>query len=411
MECVGGFPCEECAKEQFPGTLRTCGHPTGARAEFHQGYQSTMARKIRKREAAETATIVLAVLASGAVFTWLGPVLKPFLVAIFLFYAAESGAKMLARLGLRLTTAYACFFSLAVIMTILLGQLIYRESALFLSKWPKYEARLEAVLDRVKLPEMFFQPGESPRTNSASPGQLDELPHAPADSSKPSGVPSLLSNTVRVATKAVLDYVFRHSLDVAELLTLVLVYSIFLLIGSRKMPSKIMRAFPGEDGQRILMIEQGINASMEKFMTVKTVVGLGMAASAAVIMLVFGLDHWLLWSFVLFVSNYVTYIGSMAACVPPCIIACLGLGSPLAAAGFIVLLVFNRLLWIDFVEIRMAGKELSLDPVLMFLWLAYWGWAWGVLGLILAYPMLAAVKIVLLHIQGCEAWATLLSDD
>ena len=136
-----------------------------------------------------------------------------------------------------------------------------------------------------------------------------------------------------------------------------------------------------------------------------------MAVSAAVIMLLFGLDHWLLWSFVFFVSNYVTYIGSMAACVPPSIIACLGLGSPLAAVGLICLLVVNRLLWIDFVEIRMAGKELSLDPVLMFLWLAYWGWAWGVLGLILAYPMLAAVKIVLRHIRGCEAWATLLSDE
>ena len=59
----------------------------------------------------------------------------------------------------------------------------------------------------------------------------------------------------------------------------------------------------------------------------------------------------------------------------------------------------------------MAGKELSLDPVLMFLWLAYWGWSWGVLGLILAYPMLASVKIVLLHIRGGEKWATLLSDD
>jgi predicted PurR-regulated permease PerM len=81
------------------------------------------------------------------------------------------------------------------------------------------------------------------------------------------------------------------------------------------------------------------------------------------------------------------------------------------AAGLIVLLVLKQLLWIDFVEIRMAGKELSLDPVLMFLWHAYWGWAWGVLGFILDYPMLAAVRIVLRPIRGYETWTTLLSDE
>ena len=58
----------------------------------------------------------------------------------------------------------------------------------------------------------------------------------------------------------------------------------------------------------------------------------------------------------------------------------------------------------------MSGQQLNLDPTLMFLWLAYWGWVGGVLGLLLAYPMLAAVKIVLTHIDGGEGWAVILSD-
>ena len=81
------------------------------------------------------------------------------------------------------------------------------------------------------------------------------------------------------------------------------------------------------------------------------------------------------------------------------------------AAGLIVLLVLKQPLWINFVEIRMAVKELSLDPVLIFLWHAYWGWAWGVLGFILDYAMLAAVRIVLRLIRGCVTWTTLLSDE
>ena len=145
-------------------------------------------------------------------------------------------------------------------------------------------------------------------------------------------------------------------------------------------------------------------------MTVKTLVGTGMAVSAAAIMAAFGVDHWLLWTFLFFVANYVTYIGSMAACVPPIVIAFLDLKSPAAAALVAALLIANRLVWIDFVEVRLAGRELNLDPVLVFLWLAYWGWAWGVVGLLLAYPMLAAVKIVLSHVEGWEGWAVLLGD-
>lgn len=91
--------------------------------------------------------------------------------------------------------------------------------------------------------------------------------------------------------------------------------------------------------------------------------------------------------------------------------AFLGLPTITAAVILSALLIVNRLIWIDLVEIRMSGKELNLDPTVMFLWLAYWGWAWGILGLLLAYPMLAAVKIVLTHVRGGESWAALLSEE
>ena len=52
------------------------------------------------RNAAEAAIVVLAVLAFGTAFTWLGPVLKPFLLAIFLFYVTQFGAKTLSAIGL-----------------------------------------------------------------------------------------------------------------------------------------------------------------------------------------------------------------------------------------------------------------------------------------------------------------------
>lgn len=355
--------------------------------------------------AADTAIIALAVLACAGAFTWLGPVLKPFLVAVFLFYVAQLGAKTLSRLGLGPRMAYTGLLGITVILAVLFGQLVSREAALFLGKWPKYESRITKVINSLpQLDQLLHGSGTAPPKPGEPPPPTPAIPEpAPANTS--------LGDLFRSFSRATVDYALHHTLGSAEVFLLVLVYLIFLFIGSEKLTDRIQGAFPGEQGRRILLIGEGISHSMERFMTVKTIVGLGMGVTAGLIMFFFGLDHWLLWAFLFFASNYITYIGSIVACVPPIVMAFLGLASPTAAIMLSLLLVVNRLLWIDFVEIRMSGKELNLDPTLMFLWLSYWGWAWGVLGLLLAYPMLAAVKIVLTHVKGGEGWAVLLSED
>jgi predicted PurR-regulated permease PerM len=73
--------------------------------------------------------------------------------------------------------------------------------------------------------------------------------------------------------------------------------------------------------------------------------------------------------------------------------------------------VLNRFVWIDYVEIKLSGRHLNIDSVLLFLWLAYWGWVWGVIGLILAFPMLTSLKIVLEHLDGTRHWAVLMSEE
>lgn len=146
-------------------------------------------------------------------------------------------------------------------------------------------------------------------------------------------------------------------------------------------------------------------------MQVKTLVSVGMGVSAAVLMYLFGLQGWLLWGILFFALNYITYIGSIVACVPPVILAYLDLSSPIVATALAATMVLNRFVWIDYIEIRMAGRHLNIDSILLFLWLAYWGWMWGVIGLILAFPMVTSLKIVLEHVEATKGWAVLMSDE
>ena len=406
------------------------------------------------------AMVILAVLAMGAVVTVLGPVLQPFLVALFLFYATQFGAKSFSRLGMQPWTAYLSIVSVALIFTILTAQFVYREAEVFQRTWPRYEDRIASSL-AMWMPQLaapLSPAASSPPLNSAPKAAADTLPppaaahtatiateghgalgeQLPEQTADLFGEPATteggsavshdagltpprsggdirgrtsLTDLFRITSQDVLQYVFSHSLAVAELIVSVFCYLVFLFLGSRKLKARLLRAFPGERSTRLVAIGDGITESMERFMVVKTLAGVGMAVSAAIIMHGFGLDHWMLWAFLFFALNYITYIGSAAACVPPLVMAHLDLDSHAMAALLSVLVVLNRIFWIDFFELRMSGKQLNLDPTLLFLWLSYWGWAWGILGLILAYPMLAALRIALDHIGGLSGWAILLSDE
>jgi predicted PurR-regulated permease PerM len=346
---------------------------------------------------ADAALVVIAVVVAGAAITHLGPVLQPFLVALFLFYATRFGVKTLSGLGMRPLTAYATLLGIILIASVLLAQFVYREAVSFRGSWPRYEDRIGDIITRWSGPL-----GGAAAVAENAPA-LDAV-------AEPVVSRTSLSDLFRISSRDILNFVFAKGIDAAELIVLVFCYLVFLFLGSRKFEARVQRAFPGERGARILAVGEGISDSMERFMMVKSVIGVGMGLSAGVIMWLFGLDHWPLWAFLFFAANYITSIGSWAACVPPILMAALDLGA-VPATVLAVLIVVNRVFWIDFLELRLSGKQLNLDPTLLFLWLSYWGWAWGILGLILAYPMMAAVKISLRHLGDAHGWAEMLSDE
>jgi predicted PurR-regulated permease PerM len=54
------------------------------------------------------------------------------------------------------------------------------------------------------------------------------------------------------------------------------------------------------------------------------------------------------------------------------------------------------------------GRRMALSPLVLILGLMVFGWMWGIIGLLLAVPLLVCVKLVLARIEGMEGWAKLL---
>ena len=63
----------------------------------------------------------------------------------------------------------------------------------------------------------------------------------------------------------------------------------------------------------------------------------------------------------------------------------------------------------NFITPWVMGRSLTLNPVLILLSLVFWGWMWGIAGVIIAVPILAAFKIFCAYIKPMEPLAEFLS--
>jgi predicted PurR-regulated permease PerM len=322
------------------------------------------------------AVLLIAIVVGVGAVTWLGPILKPFLVAVFLYFSTKAATGFLIRLRFPPSVAYLTLFVAGSAATVALVLLAYGEAMAFRAEWPRYQQRI-----------------------------LDLIGRGPTDTSRP------LAEMVTVSSKEVFKHVFERGMGVVELLIMTFFYLLFIILGEGRLPQRVQRAFPDGRGEYVISVAGKIGAGLERFMQVKTLVSVGLGVSAGVVMYSFGLQGWLLWGILFFAFNYITYIGSLVACVPPVVLAFLDLDSPIAATVLAGLVVLNRFVWIDYIEIRLSGKHLNIDSILLFLWLAYWGWVWGVIGLILAFPMVTSLKIVLEHLESTRGWAVLMSEE
>jgi predicted PurR-regulated permease PerM len=62
----------------------------------------------------------------------------------------------------------------------------------------------------------------------------------------------------------------------------------------------------------------------------------------------------------------------------------------------------------NLVEPRIMGKGLGLSPLVVLFSLLFWGWLWGIPGIIMAVPLVAVVKIVCQNVPVLRPFALLM---
>ncbi len=186
---------------------------------------------------------------------------------------------------------------------------------------------------------------------------------------------------------------------------LVLLLMAFMLLELHGAPRKIRLAL-GDPEADISDIGRGA-ALVQRYLAVKTIMGLLNAAIAIAVCFAFGIDFALLWGLFAFLFNFVPNIGSVLAGIPPVLLGLVQYGPARAAlvAAFYILLDFTTSNWL---EPRMMGRRLGLSPLVVMLSLVFWGWLWGPVGMLLSVPLTSATKLFCEHSEDMRWLAVLL---
>lgn len=139
---------------------------------------------------------------------------------------------------------------------------------------------------------------------------------------------------------------------------------------------------------------------------VNVVMGIGLAAAY----------HWLFdlkfawtWGLLTIVAWYVPYLGPLFAGFPPFIDAFMASPTPWYALG--LLIFYTTVITIEgYVIVPVVmGRRVELNATTVMLACLFWELVWGLPGLFLAVPLMAALKAICENVPGWEPWANLMS--
>jgi predicted PurR-regulated permease PerM len=325
------------------------------------------------------AIVIIMTIAIGFALYMLKVILIPFIVAILLAYLFSPIIEKLAtKFKVPRSISIVVLFVLIFISVSWLWGFLAENIKEFASDWPILQKELENNLDKLASTTNLNR-------DYILQGLGDVLKDLPLGQSV-SALIVFLGNTL-----------------------FTLLFMVFILFSAHTIPEKLYQAFPKEKADSLSGIIKKINKQVQKYLVIKTVISVLTGLSVYLVLLLLGVKFAFLWSVIAFFLNYIPNIGSIIAGVPPILTAFLQFGAVKALVVFLAFVVI-QFFWGNIIEPLVIGKRLNLSPIVVLLALLFWGWLWGIVGAIIAVPLMAIIKISFSNIPGLKPIAVLMSE-
>ena len=172
------------------------------------------------------------------------------------------------------------------------------------------------------------------------------------------------------------------------------VYYILLLAGMSNYRKYLIYISGGLEHTELLNTYETVQRSIFSYVIIKSIVSLTTGLFVYLICLGFDINYALFWGFLAFLLNYIPSVGSIFGSIPPVLMSFIQYDSLQTVFFVLVLIALVQFIMGNLIEPKIMGETLRINIVTVIFGLVFWGWMWGVPGMILSVPLLVLIKLI-----------------
>ena len=316
-------------------------------------------------------------------FYYAAGVVITLLLSILLAYFLDPAVEILERMGLPRTLGAMAMVLILIAVLVAVGYGLWTRTADFAENWPKYSSVLQRAAGVVE-------------------GKIKGLEGQVSQIAPEQGAAS--AATVRTEPSIVRTLIFRGVGSLYALfleITFMPFLVFFMLAEKRQVWHGTLELFPVSRRTQVKETLEDLRDVLRDYLAGMSIVTLIVIAASSLFFWMIGMEYPILTGIASGLLKMVPYIGAVMAWLPAFIIA---LAHWNTLGQFVLIaatLTTIHVLAINFVAPQLVGRRVRLNAVAITVALLFWGWVWGGMGLVLAIPITAALRVICDH---TESW-------
>jgi len=306
-------------------------------------------------------------------------IIIPFVVAVLLSFIIISLKWFYHWKWLHKILAYVCSLFTIFLIFYVIGQIINANIDDIIENAPEYQDKLTRIISD-------FASRYGIDQSIISTQIIDKI-----------NIASLVSGTASIITSIVKNA------------GMIFFITVFILLESAAFRTKLALITWGKNSSFFTVFEQ-IQEDVKSYFVIKTFISFWVWVLSLVIMMIFGIDFFLFWAFIIFLFNYIPNVGSIIAVFFPVVFSLIQFESLYLSIVFLICMILAQVFMWNFIEPKLMWTKLNLSPLVILMSLIFWGTIWGPIGMLLSVPIMVMINIVLAHIELTRPIAVLLSE-
>ncbi|HTR47170.1 MAG TPA: AI-2E family transporter [Verrucomicrobiae bacterium] len=176
----------------------------------------------------------------------------------------------------------------------------------------------------------------------------------------------------------------------------------FMLAAKRQVWHATMQLFPANRRTEVRDTLSDVTQVLRSYLMGTAIVGLVLVLASSAFFWLIGLDFPFLTGLVSGVCNLVPYLGVVMSWIPPLLVGLKQFNTVGPFAGIFTMLTLFHIVTANLLIPALVGWRVRLNALALTVALLFWGWLWGAMGLILAIPITAVIKVICDHVEGLQ---------